>query len=49
MSVPGNLLHPFAEPSKAETDFINIVGAEGSVLTDDTGKQYIRFFRVRGR
>ena len=41
MSVPGNLLHPFAEPSKAETDFINIVGAEGSVLTDDTGKQYI--------
>ena len=41
MAVPGNLLHPFSEPSKPETDFINIVSAEGSVLTDDTGKQYI--------
>ncbi len=41
MAVPGTLLHPFAEPAKAETDFINIVSAEGSVLTDDTGKQYI--------
>lgn len=41
MSVPETLLHPFSEPSKAETDFINIVSAEGSILTDDTGKQYI--------
>ncbi|MGB5756543.1 MAG: aspartate aminotransferase family protein [Acidimicrobiales bacterium] len=41
MAVPGTLIHPFSEPSKPETDFINIVGAQGSVLTDDTGKQYI--------
>ena len=41
MAVPGNLIHPFSEPSKPETDYINIVGAEGSVLTDDNGKQYI--------
>lgn len=41
MSVPGTLIHPFSEPSKPETDYINIVAAEGSVLTDDTGKQYI--------
>ena len=41
MAVTGTLIHPFSEPSKPETDFINIVGAQGSVLTDDTGKQYI--------
>ncbi len=41
MSVPGTLIHPFSELSKQEEDFINIVSAEGSVLTDDTGKQYI--------
>lgn len=41
MSVPGTLLHPFAEPSKPESEFINIVRAEGSTLTDDTGKQYL--------
>ncbi|MGH1490612.1 MAG: aspartate aminotransferase family protein [Acidimicrobiales bacterium] len=41
MSVPGTLIHPFSEPSKPEEDFVNIVSAEGSVLTDDTGKQYI--------
>ena len=37
----GKLLHPFAEPAKAEGDFINIVKAEGSTLTDDKGKTYI--------
>ncbi len=41
MSVPGNLLHPFSEPAKSESDFVNVVSAEGSVLTDDTGKQYL--------
>ncbi|MGI9596816.1 MAG: aspartate aminotransferase family protein, partial [Acidimicrobiales bacterium] len=41
MAVPGNLIHPFSEPSKPETDFINIVSAEGSMLTDDTGKRYL--------
>ncbi|MEM9561826.1 MAG: aminotransferase class III-fold pyridoxal phosphate-dependent enzyme [Actinomycetota bacterium] len=37
----GALLHPFADPTKAEGDFINIVSAEGTTLTDDTGKQYL--------
>ncbi|MEM9654178.1 MAG: aminotransferase class III-fold pyridoxal phosphate-dependent enzyme, partial [Actinomycetota bacterium] len=36
-----SLIHPFSELGKPESDFINIVGAEGSVLTDDTGKQYL--------
>jgi adenosylmethionine-8-amino-7-oxononanoate aminotransferase len=39
--VSGSLLHPFAEAAKAESDFVNIVSAEGSVLTDSTGKTYI--------
>ena len=38
---PGALLHPFAEPSKSEADFINIVSADGSVLTGHDGKQYL--------
>lgn len=37
----GKLLHPFAEPGKAEREFINVVSAEGSTFTDDTGKTYI--------
>ncbi len=37
----GRLLHPFAEPAKAESEFINVVSAEGSTFTDDTGKTYI--------
>lgn len=41
MSGPGTLIHPFSDLSKPEDDYINIVSAEGSVLTDDTGKQYI--------
>ncbi len=41
MSGPDVLLHPFAEPAKPETDFINIVSAKGSTLTDDTGKTYL--------
>ncbi len=41
MSIPAHLLHPFSEPIKPEADFINIVSAEGAVLTDDTGKQYL--------
>jgi adenosylmethionine-8-amino-7-oxononanoate aminotransferase len=34
-------MHPFADPTKAEADFVNIVAAEGTMLTDDTGKQYL--------
>ncbi len=34
-------MHPFADPTKAEADFVNVVAAEGSTLTDDTGKQYL--------
>ncbi len=37
----GTLLHPFADPTKSEADFVNIVSAEGCTLTDDTGKQYL--------
>jgi putrescine---pyruvate transaminase len=34
-------LHPFADPAKAEEEFINIIRAEGSMLYDDAGKGYI--------
>ena len=40
-SPSGTLLHPFADPTKSEADFINIVSANGSTLVDDTGKQYL--------
>lgn len=40
-SVPGALLHPFADPNKAEADFVNIVSAQGALLRDDTGKEYL--------
>ncbi len=39
--MPGALIHPFSDLTKPEADFINIVSAEGSILTDDTGKTYI--------
>jgi len=35
------LLHPFSVPGKDESDFINIVRAEGSTLYSETGKPYI--------
>jgi len=35
------LLHPFAPASKAETDFIEIVGGSGAVVTDSNGRDYI--------
>ncbi len=35
------LLHPFSKASKPESEFINIVRAEGSLLFDDTGKRYV--------
>ncbi len=35
------LMHPFSEVGKPETDYINIVSAKGSTLTDDKGKTYI--------
>ncbi len=41
MSVTNHLLHPFAEAAAPETDFVNIVRAEGSTLFDDQGKQYL--------
>ncbi len=34
-------LHPFSPPSHPESDYVNIVRAEGSTLWDDTGKTYI--------
>ncbi|MFQ5557372.1 MAG: aspartate aminotransferase family protein [Acidimicrobiales bacterium] len=34
-------LHPFSPAIKPESDYINIVRAEGSTLWDDTGKDYI--------
>ena len=39
--VSGSLLHPFAEAGKSESEFINVVSAEGSTFTDDNGKIYI--------
>jgi adenosylmethionine-8-amino-7-oxononanoate aminotransferase len=35
------LLHSFAPPAKAEADFVNIVRGEGSLVWDDTGKDYV--------
>lgn len=34
-------LHPFSDPAQPESQFINIVRAEGSTLWDDTGKAYL--------
>lgn len=34
-------LHPFSPPAHPESDFINVVRAEGSTLWDDSGKSYI--------
>ncbi|MAT62209.1 MAG: aspartate aminotransferase family protein [Dehalococcoidia bacterium] len=36
-----SLLHGFAPPSKAESDFVNIVRGEGCLLWDDQDNQYI--------
>ncbi len=36
-----SLMHPFAEVGKAESEFINVVSAEGSTFTDDSGKTYL--------
>lgn len=35
------LLHPFAVPTKAEADFVDIVSGSGAIVTDATGKNYI--------
>ena len=35
------LLHAFAPPAKAESDFVNIVRGEGSLLWDDAGNEYV--------
>lgn len=34
-------LHPFANPAKPESEFMRIVGAEGSTVFDDAGNAYI--------
>ena len=34
-------LHPFSNPAQPESEFINVVRAEGSLLWDDTGKDYL--------
>ena len=41
MSDRSALLHPFAYPGKAESEFVNIVRGEGSTLWDSDGKSYI--------
>jgi len=40
VSVPA-FLHAFAPPARDASEFINIVGGEGAVVIDDTGKSYI--------
>ena len=35
------LFHPFAPAAKPEADFINIVRGEGSLVFDDSGKDYV--------
>ncbi|MBL78393.1 MAG: aspartate aminotransferase family protein [Acidimicrobiaceae bacterium] len=35
------MLHAFAPPAKPESDFVNIVRGEGSLVFDDTGKDYV--------
>ena len=35
------LFHPFAPAAKPEDDFINIVRGEGSLVFDDSGKDYV--------
>lgn len=37
----GTFLHPFSDPAQPESDFINIVRAQGSTLWDDRDKPYI--------
>ncbi len=39
--MPDTFLHPFSDPARPESDFINLVRAEGSTLWDDDGKRYI--------
>ncbi len=35
------LLHPFAPVAKPESDFVNMVRGEGSIVWDDTGRDYV--------
>ena len=35
------LLHPFTPAAKPRSEFINIVRGEGSLVYDDTGKDYV--------
>jgi putrescine aminotransferase len=35
------LLHAFSVPSKPESEFVNLVSADGCTLVDDRGKEYI--------
>ncbi len=39
--MPDALLHAYAVAAKPETDFINLVGANGCTLIDDQGREYI--------
>ena len=39
--VSNALLHAFADPARAEDDFVTIVRAEGCTLWDDSGKPYL--------
>ncbi len=40
-SSPHPFLHPFADPAKPESDFVEIVGGEGAVVRDAAGREYI--------
>jgi len=35
------LLHPFASPAQAESDYIRVVGGEGATVWDDKGRRYL--------
>ncbi len=41
MSPTSALMHPFAEPAKAESEFVNLVRAYDSTLVDDQGREYL--------
>ena len=36
-----SLLHPFSLPEQTASDYVNIVRGEGSIVFDDSGKDYV--------
>jgi len=39
--MPSAFFHPFGNPAQPEEELINLVRAEGSIVWDDTGKDYV--------